>query len=128
MSDKLQSADLDIVTGCERVTDLLSAVQALRCEPKFKEFWEFTLAKCQSMKIEEPRQERAHKLPRRIDDKPDTAVHLTLKDQFRISFFYNVRYIICSVCSIIIFSNYLQLCLFGNLGPRSYGKLDRKSI
>ena len=116
MSDKLQSEDLDIVTGCERVTDLLRAVQALRCELKFEEFWEITLTKCQCMNIEEPKQERAHKLPRRIDDNPDTAVHLTSKDKFRISFYYNVRYINCSVCSIIVYSNYLQLCVFGNLG------------
>ena len=52
MTYKLQSEDLDIVTGCERVSDLLRAVQALRCELKFEEFGEITLAKCQSMNIE----------------------------------------------------------------------------
>jgi hypothetical protein len=92
VSDKLQSEDLDVVTGCERVADLLSTVQALRCEPKFEEFWETTVTKCRSLNIEEPRQERTHKLPRRIDDNPDTAVHLTSKDKFRISFYYNVGY------------------------------------
>ena len=82
-------------TGCERVADLLSTVQALRCEPKFEEFWETTLTKCRSLNIEEPRQERTHKLPRRIDDNPDTAVHLTSKDKFRVSFYYNVGYMNC---------------------------------
>ncbi len=67
MSDKLQSEDLE-------------------------EFWETTVTKCRSLNIEEPRQERTHKLPRRIDDNPDTAVHLTSKDKFRISFYYNVGY------------------------------------
>ena len=79
VSDKLQSEDLDIVTGCERVADLLSAIQALRCEAKFEEFWETTLAKCRSLNIKEPMQERTHKLPRRIDDNPDTAVYLPRK-------------------------------------------------
>ena len=85
VSDKLQSEDLDIFTGCDRVFDLLSAVQAVQCEPKFEEFWEITLVKCQ-------RRERAHKLPRRIDDNLDTAVHLTSKDKFRISVNHNARY------------------------------------
>ena len=96
VSDKLQSEDLDIVTGCERVADLLSAIQALRCEAKFEGFWESTLAKCRSLNIKEPRQERTHKLPRRIDDNPDTAVYLTSKDKYRISFYYNVGYMNCS--------------------------------
>ena len=96
MSDKLQSEDLNVVTGCERVADLLNTVQALRCEPKFEEFWETTLNKCRSLNIGDPRQERTHKLHRRIDDNPDTAVHLTSKDKFRISFYYDVGYMNCS--------------------------------
>ena len=98
VSDKLQSEDLDNVTGCERVADLLSAIQALRCEA----FWETTLAKCRSLNIKEPRQERTHKLPRRIEDNPDTAVYLTSKDKYRISFYYNVG---CMNCSGIMCSN-----------------------
>lgn len=31
VSDKLQSEDLDVVSGCERVADLLVAIRALRC-------------------------------------------------------------------------------------------------
>ena len=35
VSDKLQLEDLDVVTGCERVIDLLVTIQAHRCEAKF---------------------------------------------------------------------------------------------
>lgn len=92
VSDKLQSEDLDVVTGCERVADLLNTVRALRCEQKFEEFWTTTLEKCHRLNIEEPTEERTHKLPRRIDDNPDTAIHLTPKDKFRITFYYDVSF------------------------------------
>ena len=97
VSDKLQSEDLDVVTGCERVTDLLVTIKALRCEAKFDEFWETTLKKCRSLSIEEPREERTRKLPRRIDGNPDTAIHLSPKDKFRVSLYYNVSRLVMFV-------------------------------
>ncbi|CAB4031166.1 zinc finger MYM-type 1-like, partial [Paramuricea clavata] len=90
VSDKLQSEDLDVVTGCERVTDLLASIRALQCEPKFEAFWESTLQKCRILSIEEPKDERLRKIPRRIDDNPETTVHLSPKDKFRVSFYYNI--------------------------------------
>jgi hypothetical protein len=54
------------------------------CEPKFEAFRESTLQKCRILSIEEPRDERVHKIPRRINDNPETAVHLSPKDKFRI--------------------------------------------
>ena len=39
VSDKLQSEDLDVVSGCDRVEDLLIAIEELRTEDKFKTFW-----------------------------------------------------------------------------------------
>ena len=89
VSDKLQSEDLDVVTGCERVTDLFVTIKALR--------WETTLKKCRSLSVEEPREEHTRKLPRRIDDNPDSAVHLSPKDKFRVSFYYNVSRLVMFV-------------------------------
>ncbi|CAB4036972.1 zinc finger MYM-type 1-like [Paramuricea clavata] len=61
VSDKVQSEGLDVVSGCERVADLLTAIKALRCD-----------------------------VPRRLDENPDTAAQVSVKDKFKIFFFYNV--------------------------------------
>ena len=63
VSDKLQSEDLDVVSGCKRVTDLLAAIKVLRCEAKFEAFWESTLERCRELEIKEPKEDRPHKLP-----------------------------------------------------------------
>ena len=97
ISDKLQSEDLDVVSGCERVTDLLAAIKVLRCEAKFESFWKSTLERCCELGIAEPKEDRPHKLPRRIDDNPQTAVHMSAKDKLRVSFYYNVSYLVLSV-------------------------------
>ena len=55
VSDKLQSECLDVVTGCDRVADLLTAIKALRCDVKFEDFWVATLKKCAKLGIEEPK-------------------------------------------------------------------------
>ena len=55
VSDKLQSEDLDVVSGCGRVTDLLAAMKVLRCEAKFESFWESTLERCCVLGIAEPK-------------------------------------------------------------------------
>ena len=67
VSDKLQSEDLDVVTGCERVADLLTTVRGLRCEKEFDAFWANSLTRCHDLNIPEPKEIRPHKLPRRID-------------------------------------------------------------
>ncbi len=92
VSDKLQSEDLDVVSGCERVADLLAAIKVLRCEAKFDSFWKSTLDKCCELGIAEPKEDSPRKLPRRIDDNPQTAVHMSAKDKLRASFYYNVSY------------------------------------
>ncbi|CAB3977293.1 Hypothetical predicted protein [Paramuricea clavata] len=73
VSDKLKSEDLDVLTGCERVTDLLTSVTTLRCEPKFEAFWKSTFQKCRILSTEKPRDELVCKIPRRIDNNPQTA-------------------------------------------------------
>ena len=92
VSDKLQSEDLDVVSGC-----LLAAIKVLRCEAKFESFWKSTLERCCELGIAEPKEDRPHKLPRRIDDNPHTAVHMSAKDKLRVSFYYNVSYLVLSV-------------------------------
>ena len=94
VSDKLQSEDLDVVSGCERVADLLAAIKVLRCEAKFQSFWESTLERCYVLGIAEPKEHRPHKLPCRIDDNPQNAVQMSAKDNLRVSFYYNVSYLI----------------------------------
>ena len=93
VSDKLQSEGLDVVTGCDRVADLLTAIKALRCDVKFEDFWVATLEKCAKLGIEEPNEKRPHKLPRRLDENPDTAVQVSVKDKFKIFFYYNVSFL-----------------------------------
>ncbi|CAB4018532.1 zinc finger MYM-type 1-like [Paramuricea clavata] len=90
VSDKLQSESLDVVSGCERVADLLTAIKALRCDVKFKDFWLATLERCAKLGIEEPKEKRPRKIPRRLDENPDTAAQVSVKDKFKIFFFYNV--------------------------------------
>ncbi len=92
MSDKLQSKYLDVVTGCERVADLLEAIKELRSEEKFESFWQAAIARCEQLGIDEPKEERMRKLPKRLDENQDTAVHLAAKDKLRINFFYNVSF------------------------------------
>ena len=58
VSDKLQSEDLDVVSGCKRVADLLAAIKVLRCEAKFQSFWESTLERCCVLGIAEPKEHR----------------------------------------------------------------------
>jgi hypothetical protein len=90
VSDKLQSEDLDVVNGCERVADLLTTLRGLRCEKEFDAFWANSITRCHDLNIPEPKEIRPHKLPRRIDDNPDTAVQFLPKDKFRVTFYYNV--------------------------------------
>ena len=92
VSDKLQSEDLDVVSGCERVADLLTAVKALRCDVKFEDFWLATLERCAKLGIEEPKENRPPKVPWRLDENPDTAAQVSVKDKFNIFFFYNVSF------------------------------------
>ena len=94
VSNKLPSQDLDVVSGCERVAFLLAAFKVLRCEAKFQSFWESTLERCCVLEIAEAKEHRPYKLPRRIDDNPQTAVQMSPKDNLRVSFYYNVRYLI----------------------------------
>ena len=49
VSDKLQSEGLDVVSGGERVADLLTAIKALRCDVKFEDFWLATLERCRKI-------------------------------------------------------------------------------
>ena len=90
VSDKLQSEDLDVVTGCERVADLLTTLRGLRCEKEFDAFWANSLTRCHDLNIPEPKEIHPHKFPRRIDDNPDRAVQFIPKDKFRVTFYYNV--------------------------------------
>ena len=90
VSDKLQSEDLDIITGCDRIEDLLVAVKEMRNETCFERFWDKSTETCHQLKIRMPSEERRRKLPKRIDDQPETAVQLSHKDQLRVSFFYSV--------------------------------------
>ena len=90
VSDKLQTKDLDVVTGCERVADLQEAIKELRSENKFESFWQEAITRCDQLGIEEPREERVRKVPKRLDQNQDTAVHLDAKDKLKIDFFYNV--------------------------------------
>ena len=95
VSDKLQSEGLDVVSGCERVADLLTAIKALRCDVKFEDFWLATLERCAKLGIEEPKEKRPlrpRKVPRRLDGNPDTAAQVSVKDKFKIFFFYNVSF------------------------------------
>ena len=114
VSDKLQSEGLDVVSGCERVTDLLTAVKALRCDVKFEEFWVATLEKCAKLGIKEPKEKRPHKLPRRLDENPDSAVQVSVKDNFNVFFYYNVsfqtiHYIVINVLVTVSFTMVLSL-------------------
>ena len=111
MSDKLQSKDLDVVTGCERVADLLEAIKELRSEEKFESFGEATIARCDHLGIEEPKEERVRKLPKRLDQNQDTAVHLDAKDKLRINFFYNVSLYFNAFPSLIFFVGLMGLLL-----------------
>ncbi len=94
VSDKLQTKDLNVVSGYDRITDLLSSVKELRQEKKFEEFLELAVKRSNDMGISLPKEGRSRKLPRRIDDNPDTAVILTAKDKYRVTFYYEVRYFI----------------------------------
>ena len=78
--------------GCERVADLLTAIKALRCDVKFEDFWLATLERCAKLGIEEPKEKRPRKVPRRLDENPDTAAQVSVKDKFKIFFFYNVSF------------------------------------
>lgn len=93
ISDKLQTEGLDVVSGCERVADLLTAVKALRCDVKFEVFWVATLEKCAKLGIKEPKERRRHKLPRRLDENPDSAAQVSVKDKFQVFFYYNVSFL-----------------------------------
>ena len=53
VSDKLQSEDLDVVTGCERVADLLTTLRGLRCEKEFDAFWANSITRCHDLNIPE---------------------------------------------------------------------------
>eukprot|EP00794_Sanderia_malayensis_P018410 gene18410-20265_t len=90
VSDKLQTEDLDVVTGCERVADLNSAITELRNDAKFELFWQEATRKCKRLDINEPKEERIRKLPRRYEENPSTAVHLDPKANLRVNFYYNV--------------------------------------
>ena len=94
VSDKLQSEDLDVVSGCDRVEDLLVAIEELRTEDKFKTFWNATVETCEELNIETPMEKRQRKIPVRLDDHPETAVPLEPKDTFRVGFYFSV-----SICA-----------------------------
>ncbi|CAB4033500.1 zinc finger MYM-type 1-like [Paramuricea clavata] len=74
----------------DKLTDLLAAIKVLRCEAKFESFWKSTLERCCELGIAEPKEDCPHKLPRLIDDNPQTAVYMSAKDKLRVSFYYNV--------------------------------------
>lgn len=93
VSDKLQTKDLDVVTGCERVADLLEAIKGLRNEERFESFWQEAMTKSDQLGIEQHRVERLRKIPKRLDENQDTAVHLDAKDKLRINFYYNVSFL-----------------------------------
>ncbi|CAB3985113.1 zinc finger MYM-type 1-like [Paramuricea clavata] len=90
VSDKLQSEDLDVVSGCDRVEDLLVAIEELRTDDKFKTFWIATVETCEELNIETPMETRQRKIPVRLDDHPETAVRLEPKDTFRVGFYFSV--------------------------------------
>ena len=77
VSDKLQSEDLDDVSGCERVTDHLAAIKVLQCAAKFESFWKSTLERWCELGIVEPKE----------DDNPNTAVHV-IKRQIKSLVYY----------------------------------------
>jgi hypothetical protein len=54
--------------------------------------------RCCELGIAEPKEDCPRKLPRQIDDNPQTAVHMSAKDKLRVSFYYNVSYLVLSVC------------------------------
>ncbi|XP_063592549.1 zinc finger MYM-type protein 1-like [Penaeus indicus] len=89
VSDKLQTEDLDVVTGCERVADLNSAITELRNDAKFELFWQEATRKCKRLDTDGPKEERIRKLPRRYEENPSTAVHLDPKANLRVKFYYN---------------------------------------
>ena len=76
VSDKMQTKDLDIVTGCETVADLLKAIKELRNEERFESFWQQAMTKSDQLGIEHHREERLRKIPKRLDENQDTTVHL----------------------------------------------------
>jgi hypothetical protein len=106
ISDKLQSENLDVVSGCERVIDLPAAIKVLLCEAKFELFWKSILERCCELGITEPKEDHPHKLPRQIEDNPQTAVHMSAKDKLRVSFYYNV----VTWSSRCVFQFYLLPC------------------
>ena len=90
VSDKLQSTDLDVVSGCDRVEDLVTTIGQLRCEKEFEQFWNVTVEKCEDLDIQTPDEKRQRKIPSRLDDHPETAVRLNRKDEYRVSFYFSV--------------------------------------
>lgn len=102
VSDRLQSDDLDIVTGCDRVKDLLVAIKEMRNETCFGCFWDKSTETCDQLNIRMPGEERQRKIPKRIDDRPQTAVQLPRKERLRAGFFYSVREL--KIFSILIYA------------------------
>eukprot|EP00794_Sanderia_malayensis_P002119 gene2119-2404_t len=86
----LETEDLDVVMGCERVADLNSAITELRNDTKFELFWEEATRKCKRLDIKEPKEECILKLPRRYEENPSTAVHLDPKANLKVKFYYNI--------------------------------------
>ena len=51
---------------------------------KFEDFWLATLERCAKLGIEEPKERRPRKVPWRLDENPDTAAQVSVKDKFKI--------------------------------------------
>ena len=92
VSDHLQKEDLDVVTGCDRVEDLLVALRMMRNEEKFQKFWTDARGKCEKLGIslESQTPQRQRKVPRRLDDRPETAHQFDAIDFYRINLYFSV--------------------------------------
>ena len=91
VSDHLQKEDLDVVTGCDRVEDLLVALR-MRSEEDFQKFWKNAREKCEKLGIsmESQTPQRQRKVPRRLDDRPETAHQFDATDFYRINLYFSV--------------------------------------
>ena len=91
VSDKLQSEGLDVVSG-ERVTDLLTAVKALRCDVKFEDSG---LQLWKNVQSWESRSQKKSVLVSFLGDLMRTPIQPntgTVKDNFKVFFYYNVSF------------------------------------
>ena len=71
---------------------MLEAIKELCSEDKFESLWQEAITRCDQLGIEEPREERVRKVPKRLDEDQDTAVHLDAKEKLNIDFFYHLYF------------------------------------